>query len=110
MARRRPRRWRRPVPWRRPVRLHPWPRAERWTAVTTIRRMTRVPGAAVALLVAALALGGCGTPRPRVADRPASQPTQPTRPASVVFDTPEGFVADLDYRILVPLHPVRESQ
>lgn len=62
------------------------------------------------ILVAILALlVGCSAGRSGTSEPPAG-PTTPSEPVPVEFDVPSGFTDTDDYRIAVPLHPVRTTR
>lgn len=66
-------------------------------------------GGAVLVLVAVLAVAGCGRLLPHLRGvLPAASP--PVPPAVVTFTTPDGFVEATHYQILVPLTPHHDTQ
>lgn len=59
----------------------------------------------VAFLALAVLVGGCSSPK----TTPRAAPP-PREPVPVTFDVPPGFAFTTNYRILVPLHPLRETR
>src|SRR5204862_5899495 len=58
----------------------------------------------------AAALTGCRSGGRESRSKPAPAPASPAEPAVVTFDTPDGFVADDEYMIVVRLYPVFAAQ
>ncbi|MEO3744078.1 hypothetical protein [Plantactinospora sp. B5E13] len=74
---------------------------------SSVVRGTALAAALTLLLVPALL--GCSAGRSGPPEPPA-EPTTPSEPVPVEFDVPSGFTDTDDYRIAVPLHPVRTTR